>query len=134
MTQILIPDGYALSGERGPFDRAFFLEHFNEGIAPSCTLLGNGEVPVVVLELVNGEVCDIYSFEAFKRDYLIAQVFVDAPECDDFYLTFIRYVTIFRVNIRTFPAPDRRLGFKPGRVAVEEEGEAGGADVAVPAE
>lgn len=134
MNQILVPDGYALSGDRGPFNRNFFVEHFNEGVAPSCTLLGTGEVPVVVLELVNGEVCDIYSFEAFKHDYLIAQVFVDAPECDDFYLSFIRYETIFRVNIRTFPAPDRRLGFKPGRVAIEEEGEVEVTDVAAPAE
>ncbi len=119
MSQLLVPGNFVASEGQGPFGRAFFVDQFQEGQAPACSLIGEGEVPVVVLELMNGVTCDIYAFEAFKRDYLVAQVFVDPPECDEFYLSFIRYETIFRVNVRYYRSPDRRLGFKPSKAAVE---------------
>jgi len=125
MSQLLVPGGFVPAGsDHGPFDRGFFTEQFKEGVAPSCQNYARGEVPVVVLELVNGVTCDVYAFEAFRKNLLVAQVFVDPPDCDDVYLTFVRYETIFRVNVRYYPSPDRRLGFKVTSPEIEEDDQA----------
>lgn len=127
MSQLLVPGGFVPAGsDRGPFDRLFFAEHFKEGIAACCQGYERGEVPVVVLELANGVSCDVFAFEAFKKNLLVAQVFVDPPDCDDVYLSFIRYETIFRVNVRYYPSPDRRLGFKVTNPEVEDGDDEGG--------
>jgi hypothetical protein len=110
---LLIPDHYVEhETPPGPFNREFFAAHFRAGVAPSCELFSEGEVPVVELELVNGETCDVFAFEAFKRDHIVAQLFVDPPRCEEFYLSFIRYETIFRVNVRYYAPPQRELGFR----------------------
>lgn len=115
MSELIIPGAVA-----GPavFNQRFFAQRFQEGgEAPACPAYGAGEVPVVELLLVNGQLCDVFHFEAFERDYLVAQLFVDAPECDDLYRSYIRYESVFRVNIRTYQTTTRRVGFESKRAA-----------------
>ncbi|MGE0713451.1 MAG: hypothetical protein AB7N76_36180 [Planctomycetota bacterium] len=126
MSELLVPRDYA-TRERpyGPFDRDFFAEHFREGVAPGCEIFADGDVPVVELELVNGETCDVFAFEAFNLDHLVAQLFVDPPQSEALYLSFIRYETIFRINVRYYEPPRRALGFQFAKAAtIEENGEA----------
>jgi hypothetical protein len=121
MSELLVPASYVANKERpyGPFDRDFFAAQFNAGVAPRCELFADGEVPVVELELVNGETCDVFAFEAFHEDHMVAQLFDDPPSCESFYLSFVRYETIFRVNIRYYEPPARPFGFKPVLAVVD---------------
>lgn len=121
MSELLVPASYVANKERpyGPFDRDFFADQFNAGVAPRCELFAEGEVPVVELELVNGETCDVFAFQAFHEDHLVAQLFDDPPSCESFYLSFIRYETVFRVNIRYYEPPARPFGFKPALAVVD---------------
>lgn len=121
MSDLLVPASYVANKERpyGPFDRDFFASQFNAGVAPRCELFADGEVPVVELQLVSGETCDVFAFEAFHEDHLVAQLFDDPPNCESFYLSFIRYETVFRVNIRYYEPPARPFGFKPVRAIVD---------------
>lgn len=122
MSDLLLPSHFVSQSEseRGPFDRSFFAQNFNAGVAPHCELFAEGEIPVVELQLLNGETCDVFAFEAFHEDHLVAQLFDDPPKCESFYLSFIRYETVFRVNIRYYAPPQRRLGFKPTRLDVPD--------------
>lgn len=118
MTELFLPSHFVANRERpyGPFDRDFFAEKFNTGEAPHCELFAAGEVPVVEIELVNGETCDVFAFEAFEEDHLVAQLFDDPPSCERFYLSFVRYESIFRVNVRYYEPRERSLGFRPMRL------------------
>jgi hypothetical protein len=122
MAQILLPSG-ALHGEPDgpPFDRDFFIEHFRSESAPACDLYANGELPVVELELMNGGDVDVFAFEAFKKEFLVALLFEDPPDCTRFYRSYIRYETIFRVNIRYYEPPKRALGFKPTNAPIDTD-------------
>ena len=114
MSELILPGAAA-----GPavFNQRFFSHRFQEGgVAPACPAFGAGEIPVVELLLTNGQLCDVYHFEAFERDYLVAQLFVDAPECDDLYRSYIRYESVFRVNIRVYQTRTRKVGFEVVRV------------------
>ena len=104
-----------------PFDRGFFVREFHSDEPPLCDLYERGEIPVVELELTNGETPDVYYFEAFRRDFLVALLFVNPPKCTDFYRSYIRYETIFRVNVRYYEGGSRELGFKPARPALDDE-------------
>ena len=121
MSELLIPGNY-VNRERpyGPFDRDFFAAHFQAGVAPNCDL--EGETPVVELELASGVTADVAAFQAFKKDHLVAQLYVDPPSCNAFYLSFIRYETIFRVNVRSYDPPARSLGFRYAASPEVEEG------------
>lgn len=121
MSELLIPGNY-VNRERpyGPFDRDFFVAHFQAGLAPSCEV--DGDTPVVELELASGETADVAAFTAFKKDHLVAQLYVDPPSCEGFYLSFIRYETIFRINIRSYDSPTRTLGFRVDTAPEVEEG------------
>jgi hypothetical protein len=121
MTELLLPGQSERDPPETPFDRNFFLRHFHSDDAPVCDLYEQGEIPVVELELTNGETPDIYYFEAFRRDFLVALLFVDPPKCTDFYRSFIRFEAIYRVNIRYYPGATRELGFKPALPEVDDE-------------
>jgi hypothetical protein len=121
MPELLLPGQAERDPPETPFDRNFFLRQFHSDEPPACELYEQGEIPVVELELTNGETPDVYYFEAFRRDYLVALLFLDPPKCTDFYRSYIRYETIFRVNIRYYPGATRELGFKPAVPETDEE-------------
>ncbi|MBI4242880.1 MAG: hypothetical protein HY606_02215 [Planctomycetes bacterium] len=117
MSQIFIPGQQPIY--LGPFNQAFFLKEFKEGQVPECELIESGSIPVVELQLFNGETCDIYSFEQFRREFIVAQIFVDPPKCEEFYKSYIRYETIFKINIRQYKEQTRPIGFRPAKPVVE---------------
>ena len=121
MTELLLPGRAEHDDPSTPFDRYFFMANFHSTEPPSCELYESGELPVVELELSNGETPDVYYFEAFRTEFLVALLFVDPPKCDDFYRSFIRYESIFRVNIRYYKSPERKLGFSPRLALVDGE-------------
>lgn len=104
----------------GPYNQSFFVKEFKEGHVPQCELMQKGEIPVVELQLYSGETCDIFSFEQFNREYLVALIFVDPPSCSEFYRSYIRYDSIFKINIKTYKDQTRPLGFRPAKPVVEE--------------
>ena len=121
MSDLLVPGGWAAAGS-GPFERRFFAAHFKAGEPPKCdAAFADGEVPVVELELVNGRICDVFHFVAFRRDHIVAELFVDPPDCSDLYLSYIRYESVFRVNVRHYRGNDRKLGFKSDETEVDED-------------
>ncbi len=120
MSELLLPGRAESEDPATPFDRYFFMSNFDTPEPPACDLYTSGEIPVVELELSNGETPDVYYFEAFRKEFLVALLFVDPPKCDQFYRSFIRYETIYRVNIRYHKAPSRTLGFKPTLVEIDE--------------
>lgn len=121
MSELLIPGRPEAEEPETPFDRYFFMANFHSAEPPACELYSSGEIPVLELELTNGETPDVYYFEAFRKQYLVALLFVDPPQCDQFYRTFIRYETIYRVNIRYYDPPTRMLGFKASVPLLDEE-------------
>ena len=124
MSELLLPGQVDRDPPETPVDRSFFLREFPSDEPPLCQLYERGEIPVVELELTNGETPDVYYFEAFRRDFLVALLFVNPPKCTDFYRSYIRYETIYRVNIRYYEGQSRELGFKPAHPVVDDEGDA----------
>jgi len=117
---LLLPQGAAAAGGAAEtFDQEFFRREFKDGQVPRCELLQGGDVDVVELVLVNGTVLDVNCFEEFRRHYLVADVFVDPPQCDHLYKTYVRYDSVFQVNVRQFKAPNRKLGFARHKPIVE---------------
>ncbi|RMG09890.1 MAG: hypothetical protein D6731_18780 [Planctomycetota bacterium] len=126
MSDLLLPEGYRPASDpsgEAIFGQAFFREHFSADEPPACQLYERGEIPVVELELLNGATCDVYYFEAFRKRYLIALLFVDPPRCDEFYRSFVPYEAIFRVNIRYHEPARRSLGFRADYPTVTEDGD-----------
>lgn len=128
MSELLIPGRPPVGDDDLPFNRRFFVDQFRVGEAPACSLVAEGGIPVVRLQLVNGESLDIFGFLEFRKHYLVAQVFVDPGECDEFYQTFVPYGAVFRINLHRYPTPDRRLGFKDSTPLIDgdEAGETEG--------
>ena len=120
MTELLLPGHATRDPGATPFDRTFFVRHFHSDEPPVCDLYAEGEVPVVELELVNGTDCDVFYFEGFRKDYLVALLFVDPPKCEKFYRSYIRYESILRVNVRYYDPPKRKLGFKPATPPIDD--------------
>jgi len=107
-----------LSGER--FDQEFFRREFKDGDTPKCELiLEDEDISVVELVLLNGSVLDINCFEEFRRGYLVANVFVNPPKCDRLYRAYVRYDSIFQVNVRRYRADSRPVGFAQHTPTVE---------------
>ena len=118
MSELILPGGLNAKS----FDRRFFLDEFGAPEkSPQCELMATGDVPVVELELVNGRTCDVFCFVEFRRELLVAELFVDPPKCDRYYRSYIRFESIFRVNIRSYKSAERKLGFKPQQPAVLED-------------
>jgi hypothetical protein len=118
MSQIFIPGQQPIYV--GPFNQSFFLKEFKEGQVPQCDLISSGEIPVVELQLLNGETCDVFCFEQFRREFIVAQIFIDPPKCEEFYKSYIRYETIFKINIKFYKSQTRPMGFRPSKPVVEE--------------
>jgi hypothetical protein len=121
MSELLIPGHLASGDDEHVFGRRFFVEQFHEGEAPSESLVERGGIPVVRLQLINGDSLDIFCFERFGKDYLVAQVFVDPGDCDDFYQTFLPYGAILRVNLHRYRSPERKFGFKITKPEVDHD-------------
>jgi hypothetical protein len=69
---------------------------------------------VLELVLAGGETLDISHFVEFDDSYVLAAVFLDTRSCGTVYHAYVRYETIYRVNVVEAALAERPVGFKPG--------------------
>lgn len=119
MSTLLIP---GQTGSEAAFDQEFFRREFKDGDVPRCDLIGDGPISIVELVLVNGATLDVNCFEEFRRGYLVATVFVDPPRCENLYRAYVRYDSIFQVNLRHHQSPERSIGFTSHVPLVDSHG------------
>jgi hypothetical protein len=91
------------------FGPRFFRTHFYEYMKQACSI--DGQTPVLELMLTSGQILDLSHVIELKPDHMLVCVFRDSRTCEDTYNTYIRYVTIFRINVLTRPHEERPIGF-----------------------
>lgn len=94
------------------FGPRFFRTHFYDRMKAVCEV--DGTTPVLELLLTSGQVLDVSNILELKPEYMLVSVFRDNRTCDDTYNTYIRYVTIFRINVLSQPHETRPIGFSMG--------------------
>jgi hypothetical protein len=93
----------------GPFGPDFFKRKFHTFIHDSCS---TGETTTVLeIVLVSGQTLDVSHIEDFDQEYMLVCCFVDERTCESVYHSYIRYDSIFRVNVYESSPEERPLGF-----------------------
>lgn len=106
------------------FGPRFFRTHFYEYMKQACSI--DGQTPVLELLLTSGQVLDVSHILELKPDYMLVAVFRDTRTCEDTYNTYLRYLTIFRINVLSRPHEERPIGFNMRNApAVLEAAESG---------
>lgn len=93
------------------FGAAFFRTHFFDRMKQTCQV--HDLTPVLELMLTSGQVVDVAHIIELKQDYMLVCAFVDARDCANTYQAYIRYITIYRINVLTPPTTERPIGFTP---------------------
>lgn len=91
------------------FGPRFFRTHFYDYMRQVCQI--SGQTPVLELLLTSGQVLDVSHIVELTPDYMLVAVFRDTRTCEDVYNTYIRYLTIFRINVLSQPHEERPIGF-----------------------
>ncbi|MBZ0136369.1 MAG: hypothetical protein K8I27_08350 [Planctomycetes bacterium] len=104
--------------EEDAFGPAFFRTHFFDRMKQVCQI--DNQTPVLELVLTTGQVVDVSHIVQVKADYMLVSAFVDARDCKFTYETYIRYQTIYRINVQTPGTETRAIGFTP-HIPEEEE-------------
>lgn len=92
------------------FGPRFFRTHFFDHMRQACAV--DGQTPVLELLLTSGQVMDVSHILELKQDYMLVSVFRDERTCDDTYNTYVRYQTIYRINVLSKPNDERPIGFQ----------------------
>ncbi len=92
-----------------PFGPRFFKTRFYQWIKEACSI--DNKTPVLEIMLTSGQVLDVSHIEDLRDEYMLACVFSDIRDCSQTYHTYLRYQTIFRINVLTQPRDERPLGF-----------------------
>ncbi len=95
--------------EEDAFGPRFFRTHFFDRMKQVCQI--DDQTPVLEIVLTSGQVLDVSHIIELKTDFMLVNVFVDNHDCDNTYNTFIRYITIYRINVHTTPHDERAIGF-----------------------
>ncbi|MBE7490292.1 MAG: hypothetical protein HS108_00805 [Planctomycetes bacterium] len=103
------PINPAAQDNEDAFGPRFFRTHFVDYMRQVCAV--DGQTPVLELVLASGQVLDVSHILELKPDYMLVSVFRDERTCEDTYNTYLRYQTIFRINVLTRPHEDRPIGF-----------------------
>lgn len=101
------------------FGPRFFRTHFFDRMKQVCQI--NDHTPVLEIMLTSGQVLDIAHIIELKSDYMLVCAFVDNRDCENTYNAYIRYITIYRINVLTRPADERAIGFNNREPQVETE-------------
>ncbi len=105
--------GYYPINPAGPAEDAFgprfFKTRFYSWIKENCDV--TGKTPVLEVMLTSGQVLDISHIEDLRDDYMLVSVFTDIRDCSQTYHAYVRYLTIYRINVLTEPRDERPLGF-----------------------
>ncbi|MCC6572166.1 MAG: hypothetical protein IT462_00110 [Planctomycetes bacterium] len=100
------PAGPASEDAFGP---RFFKTRFYSWIRETCTT--GDKTPVLEIMLTSGQVLDISHIVDLRDEYMLVSVFSDIRDCSKTYHTYVRYLTIYRINVLAEPQEDRPLGF-----------------------
>lgn len=101
------------------FGAGFFRTHFFDRMRKVCEI--DDTTPILEVQLTTGQVIDVSHIEELKPDYMLVSAFLDSRDCERTFQTYIRYVTIYRINMSTRPVEERAIGFTPHEPAAEEE-------------
>lgn len=100
------PDGGREEDAFGPvFFRTQFMDRIKKAYDPEA------ETPIIELMLANGQVLDVSCIVELKPDYVLVEAFIDDRDADRTFRTFIRYHTIYRINVLRKLKDDRPIGF-----------------------
>jgi hypothetical protein len=108
--------------EEDAFGPRFFRTHFFDRMRQVCMI--DEMTPVMEIMLTSGQVIDISHIIELKEDYMLVCAFVDARDCAKTYHAYIRYITIYRINVLSQPREDRPIGFSNQEPAGVEAPEA----------
>jgi hypothetical protein len=98
-------------GQEDTFGPAFFRKQFFERMKQVCEV--DDHTPVLELVLTTGQVIDVSHIVEVKPEYILVNAFVDIRDCKFTYDTYIRYQTIYRINVHTRGTEQRPIGFTP---------------------
>lgn len=104
-----INPGGGASGPEDAFGPRFFKTRFYTWIREACTI--SNTVPVLELLLTSGQVLDVSHIAELKEDYMLVCAFLDTRDCNDTYHVYVRYQTIFCINILNKARNERSMGF-----------------------
>ncbi len=99
--------------EEDAFGPRFFRTHFFDRMRQVCVI--DDQTPVLELVLTSGQVLDLSHIAELKQDYMLASVFVDTRDCQNTYSAYIRYQTIYRINVLSRPTDERPIGFNAAK-------------------
>ncbi|MCZ7607074.1 MAG: hypothetical protein M5U25_13590 [Planctomycetota bacterium] len=89
------------SVEEDAFGPRFFRTHFFDRMRQVCGV--DDSTPVLEIMLTSGQVLDISHIIELKQDYMLVSAFVDTRDCTNTYQAYIRYMTIYRINVLVRP-------------------------------
>lgn len=92
------------------FGPRFFRTHFFDHMRQACSV--DGHTPVLELLLTSGQVLDVSHILELKPECMLVSVFRDERTCEDTFNTYIRYQTIYRINVLSKPNDERPIGFQ----------------------
>lgn len=104
--------------EEDAFGPRFFRTHFFDRMRQVCVI--DDQTPVLELVLTSGQVLDLSHIAELKQDYMLASVFVDTRDCQNTYSAYIRYQTIYRINVLTRPSDERPIGFNANQLPAQD--------------
>jgi hypothetical protein len=100
------PNGQSQEDAFGPvFFRSQFMDRIKACYDPEA------ETPIIELMLTNGQVLDVACVIELKPEYVLVEAFIDERDPERTFRTFIRYQTIYRINVQSKPKDDREIGF-----------------------
>jgi len=97
--------------EEDAFGPRFFRTHFFDRMRQACEL--DDTTPILEVMLTSGQVLDISAIVELKQDYMLVSAFVDTRDCENTYQAYVRYQTIYRINVLIRPREERAIGFNP---------------------
>ena len=100
-------------GSGGPedaFGPRFFKTRFYTWIREACAI--DNSVPVLEMLLTSGQVLDVSHIVDLQPDYMLVCAFTDVRDCSDTFHTYVRYQTIYSINVLTKAHNERSIGCK----------------------
>jgi hypothetical protein len=107
------------SVEEDAFGPQFFRKHFFDRMKQVCMV--DDQTPVLEVVLTSGQVLDVANIIELKSSYMLVNAFVDSRDCDNTYSAYVRYITIYRINVLTKPINERPIGFSNQDVKFDPE-------------
>jgi hypothetical protein len=105
--------------EEDTFGPRFFRTQFYEQMREICSIEDRTQVLEIIL--TSGQVLDVARIVELKSDHMLLEVFIDSRDCDNTYHAYIRYITIYRINVLNAPRAERPIGFSNRAPVAEDE-------------